>query len=159
LLDDTRRTGMHLSESYLLPLIFISFSLANVEKTIFLGPPAISIPTAHPNLDDLSLISLSPLHLSARTYLNASFPTEDSLKGNEHWLLLDGLSPGARHEVRICWLATVCTCSCILELRLDRLINFTAANSILPVHLYTSRSLQRSRANWLIEYLRLCTQR
>jgi hypothetical protein len=101
------RIGMHLLESYLLLSLFISFSLANVEKTIFLGPPAITIPTAHPNLDDLSLIPLSPLHLSARTYLNASFPTEDSLKGNEHWLLLDGLSPGARYEVRICWLATV----------------------------------------------------
>jgi hypothetical protein len=105
---------MHLF--YLLLGLFISFSWANVEKTIFLGPPAITIPTAHPNLDDLSLIPLSPLHLSARTHLNASFPTEDALKGNEHWLLLDGLSPGARYEVRICWLATVCPYSLVLEL-------------------------------------------
>jgi hypothetical protein len=49
---------MHLLESYLLLSLFISFSLANVEKTIFLGPPAITISTAHPNLDDLSLISV-----------------------------------------------------------------------------------------------------
>jgi hypothetical protein len=66
------------------------------------------MPVAHPNLDDLSLIPLSPLHLSARTRLNASFPTDDAPRGSEHWLLLDGLSPAARYEVRICWLATVC---------------------------------------------------
>lgn len=81
--------------------------LANVEKTIFLGPPAIAVPVAHPSLDDLSLIPLSPLHLSARTRLNASFPTDDGPRGTEHWLLLDGLSVGTRYEVRICWLATV----------------------------------------------------
>lgn len=91
-----------------LALLFSSLAFANVEKTVFLAPPALSIPTAHPNLDDLSLIPLTPLYTSVRTRLNASFPTDGAPKGNEHWLLLDGLSPGARYEVRICWLATVC---------------------------------------------------
>ena len=90
-------------------LFFSCHALANVEKTIFLGPQAISIPTAHPNLDDLALIPLSPLHLSVRTRLNASFPTGELSRGSEHWFLLDGLSPGARYEARICWLATVRT--------------------------------------------------
>lgn len=97
--------------SYFLLCLYVVRVLANVEKTVFVAPPAISIPTAHPNLDDLSLIPLSPLHLSVRTRLNASFPTDDAANGSEHWLLLDGLSPGARYEVRICWLATVCKCS------------------------------------------------
>ena len=81
--------------------------LANVEKTIFLGPPAITIPTPHPNLDDLYLIPISPLHPTVRTRLNASFPTNGASKGTATWVLLDGLTPGARYEVRICWLATV----------------------------------------------------
>lgn len=88
-------------------LLFSCHAFANVEKTIFRGPPVISIPTVHPNLDDLALIPLSPLHLSVRTRLNASFPSDESPNGAEHWFLLDGLSPSARYEARICWLATV----------------------------------------------------
>jgi hypothetical protein len=93
--------------SYLLAPFLLSFVFANVEKTIFLGPPAIGVPNQHPNLDDLCLIPLSPRHSTARTRLNASFPTADAPKGEETWILLDGLTPGARYEVRICWLATV----------------------------------------------------
>jgi hypothetical protein len=87
--------------------VLLSFVSANVEKTIFLGPPAIAVPKQHPNLDDLCLIPLSPLHSTFRTRLNASFPTTDTPKGEETWILVDGLTPGARYEVRICWLATV----------------------------------------------------
>jgi hypothetical protein len=101
---------------YYIVLLLSPFALANVEKTIFLGPPAISIPVAHPNLDDLSLIPLSPLHFSARTRLNASFPSKSAPRGTQHWFLLDGLSPGARYEVRICWLATVSLKPFILEI-------------------------------------------
>jgi hypothetical protein len=115
LLEDTflsaHLTSIDMHLSCLLSLLLFSSAWANVEKTIFIAPPSISIPAAHPNLDDLSLIPLSPLHLSARTRLNASFPTAEFPRGSEHWLLLDGLSPGARYEVRICWLATVCVCT------------------------------------------------
>ena len=93
--------------SKLLTILQLSFVFANVEKTIFLGPPAIGMPNQHPNLYDLCLIPLSPLHSTARTRLNASFPTADTPKGEVTWVLLDGLTPGARYEVRICWLATV----------------------------------------------------
>jgi len=96
--------------SCLFPIsIFFSHVSANVEKTIFLGPPAITIPTQHPNLDDLLLIPLSPVHSTARFLLNATFPTQDATKGTETWMLLDGLTPGARYEIRICWLATAPT--------------------------------------------------
>lgn len=92
---------------YLLFPLLLSFVLANVEKTIFLGPPAITLPSQHPSIDDLCLITLSPFRSTARTQLNGSFPTKDAPKGTETWILLDGLTQGARYEVRVCWLATV----------------------------------------------------
>src|SRR5271163_7201 len=64
---------MLLVSCFILLFSLPSAVLANVEKTIFLGPPAITIPTPHPNLDDLYLIPISPLHPTARTRLNASF--------------------------------------------------------------------------------------
>lgn len=84
-------------------------ALGNVEKTIFLAPPSISIPSGHPNLNDLYLDVLSaPLsQLSLRRQVPASFPTPTDPRGNETWLLLEGLQEGRRYEVRICWLATV----------------------------------------------------
>jgi hypothetical protein len=99
---------MLLVSCFILLPSFLSAVLANVEKTVFLGPPAITIPTPDPNLGDLHLIPISPLHPTVRTRLNASFPTNNATKGTETWVLLDGLTPGARYEVRICWLATVC---------------------------------------------------
>lgn len=80
---------------------------ANVEKVIFLAPASITIPTAHPNLDDLRLDRISPVHSSLRTQLAAAFPRDDSPKGKVSWFLLDGLEPGRRYETRICWAATV----------------------------------------------------
>lgn len=81
--------------------------LGNVEKTIFLAPEAISIPLQRPNLNDLNLAALSPSVPSLRRQLHAAFPRPDRPKGTEAWLLLDGLRSHQRHEVRICWAATV----------------------------------------------------
>ena len=81
--------------------------LANVEKTIFLGPEAIHIPNAHPNLADLHLDILTPVHWSIRRQLIASFPNSTNPKGIETWMLLDGLEQDRRYEVRTCWVATV----------------------------------------------------
>ncbi|PYI03777.1 hypothetical protein BO78DRAFT_463053 [Aspergillus sclerotiicarbonarius CBS 121057] len=89
----------------LLVLLLTTFTTANVEKTIFLGPPPITIPTPHPPIDDLGLARLSPSHPIIRTYLNASFPTPSS-PGTESWFFLQNLHPGRRYEVRLCWLAT-----------------------------------------------------
>lgn len=79
---------------------------ANVEKTIFLAPSFSPLPS-DTGLDDLGLERLSPLTPVLRTYLNASFPTDDAPLGAESWYFLDNLTPGKRYEVRICYLATV----------------------------------------------------
>jgi hypothetical protein len=91
----------------LLWLLAAAPALANVEKAIFFAPEAISIPKTHPNLDDLFIQPLSHSKPFLRTRLNASFPTDVSLKGTESWFLLQDLNPNQRYEVRICWLATV----------------------------------------------------
>ncbi|KAF2016589.1 hypothetical protein BU24DRAFT_205979 [Aaosphaeria arxii CBS 175.79] len=80
---------------------------ANVEKTIFLGPSPVTISNVHPNLDDLYLDSLSPLHTSALgKQLSVQFPTGAAPRGAESWYILQGLTSGQRYEVRICWPAT-----------------------------------------------------
>lgn len=89
--------------------LILSISLlvsANVEKVIFVAPSAEPFPT-DASIDNLLLLTLSEDSNSIRTYLNATFPTEDAPKGTETWMLLEGLIPGRRYEVRVCWLATV----------------------------------------------------
>ena len=97
---------MMLASSYLF-LAFLSAStiLANVEKTIFIAPPALSLPDDS-SIDNLYLISLSHNFSSVRTKVNATFPDDEHPKGTETWMLLEGLQPRSRYEVRICWLAT-----------------------------------------------------
>lgn len=80
---------------------------ANVEKTIFLGPSAVTLPDVHPNLDDLHLRSLSSLKPILPTQLSVQFPSNTKPHGLESWYLLSGLEEGRRYEVRICWPATV----------------------------------------------------
>lgn len=92
----------------LLPLLTIPVH-ANVEKTIFLGPPATTIPSEAPDLDDLGLERLTPQNGVVRTQVNASFPSAEAPDGTESWFFLENLTPGQRYEVRICWLATVGT--------------------------------------------------
>lgn len=96
--------------------VFVTLSLrilsvlANVEKTIFLGPEAIHIPQTHPNLDHLHLDILNPSSWGIRRRVVATFPNSTNPKGSETWVLLDGLEHDQRYEVRICWAATVsCT--------------------------------------------------
>ncbi|KIX09601.1 uncharacterized protein Z518_00681 [Rhinocladiella mackenziei CBS 650.93] len=89
----------------LLFLLYSSFVLANVEKVIFVAPPAQS-PPPDAGIDNLLLTPLSDGHPKVRTHINASFPTKESPKGTESWFLLEGLRPHRRYEVRVCWLAT-----------------------------------------------------
>lgn len=84
---------------------------ANAEKTIFLGPAPVNLPQQSPSLADLHLDVLTPDDHVLRTHLAAVFPTEERPRGAETWLLLDSLAEGQRYEVRVCWLATVRTCS------------------------------------------------
>jgi hypothetical protein len=82
---------------------------ANVEKTIFLGPPPVQISNDHPTLDDLRLAVLEPVHAPIlETQLAVQFPTKPAPRGLESWYFLRGLEEGRRYEVRICWPATVC---------------------------------------------------
>jgi GPI-Mannosyltransferase II co-activator len=85
-------------------LLLNTFVSANVEKTIFLAPSRQPVPDA--SIDNLFLVSLNPQHTTARTRLNATFPTNESPRGTDTWMLLEGLSPGSRYELRVCWLAT-----------------------------------------------------
>lgn len=87
--------------------VFTAITRANVEKTIFLAPPAAAIPSGEPDIDDLGLERLSPENPVVRTRLNASFPTSEAPEGTDSWFFLENLKPGQRYEVRVCWLATV----------------------------------------------------
>ncbi|KAJ5115263.1 hypothetical protein NUU61_001022 [Penicillium alfredii] len=89
----------------LIPLL-AAVGQANVEKTIFLAPPAATVPSDEPDLDDLGLERLSPHNTVVRTRLNASFPTTEAPDGTDSWFFLENLRPGQRYEVRVCWLAT-----------------------------------------------------
>ncbi|KAJ6011494.1 hypothetical protein N7451_002906 [Penicillium sp. IBT 35674x] len=93
----------------ILGIIFLSLTNivhANVEKTIFLAPPAATLPSEEPGLDDLGLERLSPENHVVRTRLNASFPSTETPEGVDSWFFLENLKPGQRYEVRVCWLAT-----------------------------------------------------
>ncbi|KAL5419486.1 hypothetical protein PMIN06_007787 [Paraphaeosphaeria minitans] len=77
---------------------------ANVEKTIFLGPSAILLPNARPDLDSLDVDTIeSAEHPILATQLSVKFPTESTPRGVDSWYLLRGLEEGRRYEVRICW--------------------------------------------------------
>jgi hypothetical protein len=80
---------------------------ANVEKTIFTAPDAISLPTKSPSLNDLSLAVITPGNWSLRTQITTSTPGTSLPDAKATWLLLDELQFGRRYEVRVCWAATV----------------------------------------------------
>ncbi|CAN8104432.1 unnamed protein product [Discula destructiva] len=86
-------------------LLGISLASANTEKTIFLGPETVNIPAHSTPLAALNIDTLTPDNFSLRTHLEAIFPTEDSPKGTETWLILDALTESQRYEVRVCWMA------------------------------------------------------
>jgi len=91
--------------SFLL-LISAHIAHANVEKIVFIAPSPNPVPLESPAFDDLGLERLSSLSPVIRTFLNASFPTRDAPQGTQSWFFLQGLNPGQRYEVRVCWLAT-----------------------------------------------------
>jgi hypothetical protein len=83
---------------------------ANVEKTVFLGPSAVTLPHVRPSLDDLHLQSLSLAEPVLATQLSVHFPSPPAPHGLESWYLLRPLQEGRRYEVRVCWPATVSLC-------------------------------------------------
>lgn len=107
---------------------------ANVEKTIFLGPGAVTLPDVRPRLDDLHLQSLSSLDSILPTQLAVQFPSKAEPHGLESWYLLSDLEEGRRYEVRVCWPATV---SQALELLARAYTDiYSVANRLLAQHLH-----------------------
>lgn len=81
---------------------------ANVEKTIFLGPPPVRLPHVRPSLEHLYLDILEPANSSIlATQLSVQFPTPAAPHGLESWYIVRGLEPDRRYEVRVCWPAFV----------------------------------------------------
>ncbi|KAL4929261.1 uncharacterized protein BDV17DRAFT_78541 [Aspergillus undulatus] len=127
----------------LLTYIIIAFLLtllahANVEKIIFIAPPAASLPGTDLVPDDLlvGLERLTPTNNFLRTKLNASFPNpldaED--RGTDSWFFLEGLNPGQRYEVRVCWLATQPTAFDLSTYTLDEVLEDTALLSAISLY-------------------------
>lgn len=104
-------TSIYISQIMQLTSCWIAFlwhaviGLCNTEKVIFIAPPEIQIPTAHPTLEDLHLHALTPQLTTHRTHLEAAFPNATAQKGVATWLVLDKLQAGQRYEVRVCWAA------------------------------------------------------
>lgn len=88
-------------------VLFATAALANTEKTIFVAPPAVTLPDAEPSLDALNLDTLTYTHCKLRRAVSVAFPSEEAPKGLDSWYLLQGLNEGQRYEVRICWAAIV----------------------------------------------------
>ena len=91
----------HLSTTitFLLSLLITS-THANTEKVIFLAPTSFHLGSIVSSLD-----TLTPSAPKLRKSLPVAFPTSEQSHGNESWYLLRNLTPGQRHEVRVCWAA------------------------------------------------------
>ncbi|KAL2260779.1 hypothetical protein VTK26DRAFT_5133 [Humicola hyalothermophila] len=87
-------------------LLLIAPILANVEKTIFLGPEPVNARLSHSLLSTLTLHTLTPTNGAIRARLAAQFPSTTHPSGTATWLILDKLTPNQRYEVRVCWPAT-----------------------------------------------------
>ena len=104
-------------------LILLPLAVANVEKTIFVGPAETTLPNDGPGLSNLCLESLAPPREGSeitklRTLLPVQFPTTEranevpkGFRGLQSWYILKDLKAGQRYEVRICWSATVSCCT------------------------------------------------
>ncbi|BCS18967.1 uncharacterized protein APUU_11795S [Aspergillus puulaauensis] len=120
----------------------LSVASANVEKTIFIAPSAVTLPAKDSTFDDLGLERLSPSNGMLRTQLNASFPIDSKSQGTDSWYFLENLNPGQRYEVRICWLATQPTEFTLSAYTLPEIIEDRALLS--AISLYSSSQLATS---------------
>ncbi|KAL3481128.1 hypothetical protein BJX99DRAFT_219105 [Aspergillus californicus] len=127
-------------------IISLTLARANVEKTVFVAPSALTVSDIDPTLDDLGLDRLTPSYGMLRTRLNASFPITDSEDGTgtgtQSWYFLENLTPGQRYEVRICWLASQPTEFTLITYTLPQVLEETSLLSALS--LYSSARLSAS---------------
>ena len=140
---DTKTSEIVLTMSIISTILglvgLLHIALANVEKTIFIAPLRQLVPDA--SIDNLLLISLNPQCTTARTWLNATFPTPETPGGTDTWMLLEGLAPGTRYELRICWLATQPTDFRLHTHTMDETFENPALLSSLTVFSNTRREL------------------
>ncbi|KAM7209477.1 hypothetical protein V8F20_000215 [Naviculisporaceae sp. PSN 640] len=116
--------------------------LANTEKTIFLGPETVRVPSQHPTLSDLHLEVLTPQdnNWSLRTSLPRQFPNTTHPDGLASWFLLDDLTPDQRYEVRVCWAATQPTAFTLKTYTLDKVFSSPDLISSLNEYSLTRQS-------------------
>lgn len=124
-------------------LIWTAITVANVEKTIFLAPEALGIPSNQLNLDQLQLEVLTPSATALRRQLRAAFPTPTEPEGPTSWFFLDSLKPSQRYELRVCWLATQPTDFTIITYQLHEV--FESPKLISSLAFYTERHKLSSR--------------
>jgi hypothetical protein len=130
---------MRILPAILAVVSLLHLAFANTEKTIFVAPLPQLVPDA--SIDNLLLVPLNPRFMTARTWLNATFPTNESPRGTDSWMLLEGLSPGTRYELRVCWLATQPTAFGIHTYTMDEAFENPALLSSLTVFSNTRREL------------------
>ena len=101
---------MHLVFLALPLLLCVLVVSANLEKLVFIAPK----PATHESaryVDALRFLDwerLTPTNSTLRrTFISKVLGTEEQVSALEAWILLDGLTPNQRYEVRICWSATV----------------------------------------------------
>ncbi|WEW56345.1 hypothetical protein PRK78_001788 [Emydomyces testavorans] len=89
--------------------LLVQLVWANVEKTVFIAPPAdaAELPSSLRPANLANIDTLSPSARSIRKHLDASFSSEKDPLGVRSWFHLVDLRPGQRYELRICWLATL----------------------------------------------------
>ncbi len=87
--------------------LYLHFVLGNVEKVIFKGPEALTLPRDGPSLDNLQLLAISPTNATLRTPITPIFASEEYKAGSTSWFILHNLTEGQRYELRLCWAATV----------------------------------------------------
>ncbi|EPE05289.1 hypothetical protein F503_03894 [Ophiostoma piceae UAMH 11346] len=91
-----------------LVLLLCTFVAANVEKAVFVASAGRDLHSVHA-LGALDLPRLAPDsdRNAWRTFLPALFPWSLGFPQNATtWVRLDGLVPGQRYELRVCWAAT-----------------------------------------------------
>ncbi|KAI9725497.1 MAG: hypothetical protein M1828_003168 [Chrysothrix sp. TS-e1954] len=119
---------------------------ANVEKTIFVGPPTIHIPDTQPTLGSLNLLALSPDRTSLRVAIERIFPVKSAPQGLSSWFLLSGLEHGRRYEVRTCWAATQPTQFWLDTFTLGDVFDTPALISDLAIYAESRQGLSSSPA-------------
>ncbi|OAQ97012.1 hypothetical protein LLEC1_05515 [Akanthomyces lecanii] len=101
-----------------------SHAAANADKIIFTGPEPVTYPLASPSL------------LRRIFHDDADPAAQGTPPGHASWFMLDGLTPGQRYELRVCWAAIEPTEFTMDVHELDAV--WTMPNLMLSLYNYSS---------------------